>query len=46
MRTVAYRCDTLFRCYAVLQLKRGGGWHRISIALADWLVAGGWAKAE
>jgi hypothetical protein len=44
MRTVQFRCDALFRSYAVLRLKRGGGWHRISLAFAYWLVANKWAR--
>ena len=29
------RCDKLCRLYHVLQLRRGGGWHRVSKRLAD-----------
>lgn len=45
MRTVKFACDRAFRNYALLQLRRGGSWHRISLAFAEMLVATKWARA-
>lgn len=46
MISVQYRCDSRFRWYAVLQLRRDGGWHRISNDLAAFLVSNRKAVAE
>jgi hypothetical protein len=45
MRTVRFGCDAAFRSYALLQLRRGGKWQRISLAFAEALVRQKWARA-
>lgn len=45
MISVQYRCDSRFRWYAVLQLRRKGGWFRISNELAEFLLRNGKAKS-